>query len=151
MKLFKNVSQFVYSKTKGSIDGSTPNKAIVRSSTSSLKWERKLILQTLKTLSVHVFVTYMMATQIEFLDTGERFGDLAKFQNSLNKVSFVGDFIFGVYLELLQYASKIFKPRDDDIYEGKSTPVDSLKNELPHYVAKQQWSKLCLILLILLM
>eukprot|EP00737_Agarophyton_chilense_P004797 gb/GEZJ01006395.1/.p1 GENE.gb/GEZJ01006395.1/~~gb/GEZJ01006395.1/.p1 ORF type:complete len:425 (-),score=36.09 gb/GEZJ01006395.1/:504-1778(-) len=53
LKLFKHGIQGMYSKTKGGVDGSAQARAILRSATTKLKWEQKVVGQTLKTLFVN--------------------------------------------------------------------------------------------------
>ncbi len=60
LKLFKHGTQCLYSRTKGGIDGSAQARAILRSPTSSLKWEQKVVTQTMKTLAVNAFISWRM-------------------------------------------------------------------------------------------
>ena len=60
LKLFKHASQSLYSKTKSGVDGSAQSRAFLRSSTSSFKWEQKIVSQTIKTLTVNSFIAWRM-------------------------------------------------------------------------------------------
>lgn len=51
LKLFKQGSQSLYSKTKVGLDGATQLREILRILTGALKWEQKLVVETLKTVS----------------------------------------------------------------------------------------------------
>jgi hypothetical protein len=46
VKLFQYGVQSLYSKTKGGVDGSAQARAILRCSTSAMKWEQKIVTQT---------------------------------------------------------------------------------------------------------
>lgn len=48
MKLFRNVLQDVFRKTEGDGGGALQFRALMRSHTSNLKWESKLVTQTIK-------------------------------------------------------------------------------------------------------
>ena len=61
LKLFRHGTQSLYSKTKCGVDGSAQARAILRSSTSSLKWEQKIVSQTIKTLAINAFIAWRMA------------------------------------------------------------------------------------------
>lgn len=55
LKLFKHATQCFYSKTKGGVDGAIQQRAILRCSTSHLKWEQKLVSQVFETVAVNSF------------------------------------------------------------------------------------------------
>jgi hypothetical protein len=69
IKVFKHGTQSIYSKTKGGVDGSAQARAVLRSSTSSLHWEQKIVTQTLKTLAVNAFISYRMEVKSSLLET----------------------------------------------------------------------------------
>jgi hypothetical protein len=60
VKLFKHGIQSFYSKTKGGVDGATQARALLRSQTSHMQWEPKLIVQVLKTVVVNAFIAWRM-------------------------------------------------------------------------------------------
>ena len=129
LKLFKHGTQSLYSKTKGGVDGSAQARAILRSSTSSLKWEQKIVSQTLKTLAINAFIAWRMAEKESLLQSKEAFGSLEKFRASLNKVQSLADFIHDVSRELLAHA-EILK-RTDGLSEEDET-MEVTADEIVH-------------------
>lgn len=112
LKLFKHGSQSLYSKTKGGVDGGTQYRAILRSPSSVLNWEQKIVSQTLKNLAVNAFIAWRMRQRSDLLESMDKFGGVDKFRTALNKVQSLGDFIFEVCPELLRHADRIATERD---------------------------------------
>jgi hypothetical protein len=71
LKLFLHGVQTLYSKTKGGVDGSTQDRSIIRSATSSLKWEQKVVTKTIKTLTVNSSVAWRMRQKRSLLESKE--------------------------------------------------------------------------------
>lgn len=120
LKTFRHASQSLYSKTKGGVDGSAQARAILRSSTSSLKWEQKVVSQTIKTLAINAFIAWRMDQKKELLETKETFQSLNFYRRSLNEVESLADFTYEVSRELLNYAksletSEIVETPNDDV------------------------------------
>lgn len=105
--LFKHCSQSLYSKTKGGVDGSAQARAILRCSTSALKWEQKRLLQTLKTVAINSFIAWRMHKRREFLENKESFQSLRAFRHALNTTQSMADFIYDLCKELLVYAESV--------------------------------------------
>ena len=104
IKVFKHGIQSLYSKTKGGVDGTAQARAVMRSSTSSLRWEQKLVIQTLKTLAVNAFTSYRLQCKAHLLESRDAFGGMKRFRDFLNTVQSLADFIYDVSGELLQHA-----------------------------------------------
>lgn len=79
----------------------------MRSPTSSLKWEQKLVSQTFKTLLVNTFYAWQMMTKRSLLDTKEGFQSLNHFRARLNAVQSLSEFILDSAQELLVYAGEL--------------------------------------------
>lgn len=76
INVFKHGTQSFYSKTKGSVDGSAQARAILRSSSSSLSWEQKIVTQTLKILAINGFISYRLNVRSSLLNSEETNRDL---------------------------------------------------------------------------
>lgn len=107
LKLFKHATQSFYSKTKGGVDGSTQQRAILRSPSSHLKWEQKIVSQVFKTLAVNSFIAWRIWERKDLLKDVESFKSLDKFRNAVNKVSSTAEFMIDVSVELLTFAQTI--------------------------------------------
>jgi hypothetical protein len=106
VRLFRHGIQSIYSRTKGGVDGSAQARAILRSPTSSFKWEQKIVSQTLKTLSVNAFISWRMLQTKRKLETKESFQDLDHFRACLNSVQSLADFVLDASKELLIVADR---------------------------------------------
>lgn len=71
------------------------------------KRKQELVIQTLKSTSVSPFVAYQMYLLKEMDRNEEKFSNLVRYRQALNKVVSFEDFIFDVCLNLYQYASII--------------------------------------------
>jgi transposase-like protein len=111
LKLFKHGCQAFYSKTKGGVDGSAQARAIFRSSTSSLKWEQKIVSQTFKTLTVNSFISWRITENKRSLENKDTFKGLDHFRGTLNTLQSLSDFALDAAVELLEYAEKLQKNR----------------------------------------
>lgn len=89
------------------MDGSTQQRAILRSPTSHLKWEQKLAVQILKTVTINAFVGYRMYERKDLLNSAASFKSLEMYRNLLNKVQSTADFMFDCSQELLHYAATL--------------------------------------------
>lgn len=69
VKVLKHDIQIFYSKTKGGVDGSTQARTFLRSSTIYLKWEQKLVKQSLKTIAVKSFIIWRIDTKKDLLQS----------------------------------------------------------------------------------
>lgn len=124
LKNFKHASQSLYSKTKGGVDGSAQARAILRSSTSSLKWEQKVVSQTIKTLAINSFLAWRMAQKKDMLGTKEVFQSLQYNRRTLNEVESLADFTYEMSRELLNYAkslesSEVTETTNEDVVSGQ--------------------------------
>jgi hypothetical protein len=81
----------IYSQTKGEVDGSAQARAILRSSTSSFRWERHIVSQTLKTLPVKAFVGWRMIQRTQMLHNKDNFQILDKYRTCLKSVQSLAD------------------------------------------------------------
>ncbi|PXF43106.1 hypothetical protein BWQ96_07140 [Gracilariopsis chorda] len=107
LKLFKHASQSLYSRTKGGVDGSTQARAILRSSTSAMKWEQKVVTQTLKTLSVNAFISWRMSQKRDLLQSKETFRSLKSYRQALNGIQSLAEFVHDASKELIVYAQSL--------------------------------------------
>lgn len=112
VRLFKHGIQSLYSKTKGGVDGSAQARAILRSSTSTLKWEQKIVSQTFKTLAVNSFIAWRMTTRKDLLQSKETFQSVDCYRRNLNKIQSLADFVYDVSKELVLYSEKLKKEAD---------------------------------------
>lgn len=78
------MSQFVYSKTKGGVDKATQHRAMLRSPIYTLKWEQKIVLQTLKAIAANDFIAYRRQARQKLLQIAEIFDDFELYRNALN-------------------------------------------------------------------
>ena len=104
IKVFKHGMQSLYSKTKGGVDGTAQARAIMRSSTSSLRWEQTLFIQTLKMLAVNAITSYRLQCKANLLELRDSFGSMKRCRDSLSSVQSLSDFTYDVSGELLQHA-----------------------------------------------
>ena len=104
LKLFKHAEQSFYSKTNGGVDGATQQRAVMRSSTSHLQCEQKLVSQVLKTLSVNAFVAWRIFERRDLLQSAEHFKSLESYRDALNRVEPTADFMLDTAVKLLLYA-----------------------------------------------
>lgn len=109
LKLFKHGAQSFYSKTKGGVDGSAQARAVLRSATTSLKWEQKLVSQTFKTVAINAFIGWRMSEKAQLLEDKVQFGTLDSYRDALNSVESLADFIYVASRELLAYAENLSK------------------------------------------
>lgn len=86
LKLFKHVTQSFYSKTKGLVDGSTQQRALLRSATSHFRWEQKIVTEVLKTVCINAFFACRIFERRDLLERIEDFNNLESYLNALNKV-----------------------------------------------------------------
>lgn len=107
LKLFKHAIQSFYSKTKGGVDGATQQRAILRSATSHLQWEQKLVSQVLKTVSINAFIAWRIFERRDLLQNLGEFKSLERYRNALNKVQSTADFMLDSALDLLAHAQSI--------------------------------------------
>jgi hypothetical protein len=126
VKIFRHGMQSLYSKTKGGVDGSAQARAILRSPTSSFKWEQKIVSQTMKTLCVNAFIAWRMLQMKSRLQTKESFQDLERFRSCLNSVQSLADFVLDASKELLIVADKKEKEyRNDEGYTAGTLSQDN--------------------------
>lgn len=122
LKRFKHAAQSFYSKTKGGIDGSAQARAILRSSTSALSWEQKLVTQTLKTLLINAFkriiITWRISERRSLLQNKQAFGKLDTFRHNLNSTQSLADFTIDAAREMLVYADEVQKVHQRNIQGG---------------------------------
>ena len=93
LKLFNHASQRLYSRTKDWVDGSTQARAILRSSTSSMKWEQNVATQSFKKLSIKAFIAWRMEQKKDFLESKQAFQSLTSHRHALNQVESLADFV----------------------------------------------------------
>lgn len=73
LKLFKHGSQSFYSKTEGGIDGAAQNRPTLKSSMVALRWEEKLVTQTIKSVVANAFLLWRMSQRANVLAHKEQF------------------------------------------------------------------------------
>jgi hypothetical protein len=93
VKLFRHVMQSIYSKKKGGVNGDAQHRAILRSPTSSFKWEQNIVSQTMKKLCVNAFIAWRTLQMKSRLQTKESFQDLECFRSCLNSVQSLAYFV----------------------------------------------------------
>jgi hypothetical protein len=109
LNLFRHGCQAFYAKTKGGVDGSAQARAIFRSTTSSFKWEPKIMSQTLKTLTVNAFISWRMTRNKHLLETKENFQSLDSFRSALKNTQSLSYFALDAAIELLAHADEVEK------------------------------------------
>lgn len=102
VKVFRHGLQVLYSKTKGGVDGVTQYRSIMRSSTTTMGWEQKLVTQTLKTLLINSFIAWRLVETCG-TDNGYEFKSLHAFRSKLNSLESFADYVWAVSRELLGY------------------------------------------------
>lgn len=107
LKLFEHATQCFYSKAKGGLDGATQQRAILRCSTSHLRWKQKIVSQVFKTLTVNVFFAWRLYERRDLLSTTESFKSIDSFRNALNKVTPTAEFMLDAALHLLSQAQQL--------------------------------------------
>jgi hypothetical protein len=81
VKLFRHCVQLLYSKTKGGVDGSAQARAILRCSTSAMKWEQTIVTQMQKTLAVNAFIACRIKQKKGMLDNKSTLSVSSTFEN----------------------------------------------------------------------
>jgi hypothetical protein len=120
VKVFKHSLQSYYSRTKGGVDGVTQARALLRTSTTNLGWEQKIVSQVLKTVIVNAFVAWRMSVREDLVETSESFKSVDRYRQILNNVQPLGDFVLDLCKEMLLHA-KILRhiPDESRISEEK--------------------------------
>ena len=113
IRVFRHSAQSYYSKTRGGVDGNSQTRAALKSSSSSQKWEQKVVTHTFKTILVNSFIAWRMLHKEDLLGTRDSFGDLEKYRQKLNRVQCMTDFALDTALELLQYADELSQAECD--------------------------------------
>ena len=83
--IFKHGSQTLYNKTKV-LDGNAQMRAILRCSTDTLKWEQKVVIQILKSITVNAWVAWRQFQREDLLASWEKFKGLEQYRHALNRV-----------------------------------------------------------------
>lgn len=130
LKIFKHGAQSFFSKTKGGVDSATQYPAMLPFSACSLRWEQKLVLQTLKTMTVNKYVAHHMYLWKELRKSEESFGSIDRYRHLLNNVASFEDFLFGDFLFdicawLLQHASMVAKTEVAITFSSSSIKLKS--------------------------
>lgn len=86
LKLIKHGCQSWYSATKCGVDQTAQARAVLRSSTSALPWEQKMVIQVLKSVAVNAHVGWRINERKDVLDDSTKFISLQSYRNMLNKV-----------------------------------------------------------------
>lgn len=107
VKLFKHGTQTLYSKTKGGMDGATQQRAVLRSPTSHLKWEPKIVSQLIKTVCVNAFISWRLHERRDLLESADKYKSLDGFRHMVNKVQSTADFMFDAAMDLLIHANSL--------------------------------------------
>lgn len=79
LKIYNHGIHSIYSKSKGGVDGIAQARAILRSPAKKLKWEQKVVCQTLKAFFVNAFVAWRIDEKMDLADGGERFQSFENF------------------------------------------------------------------------
>jgi YqaJ-like viral recombinase domain len=127
LKLFRHGVQTLYSKTKGGVDGSAQARSILRSATSSLKWEQKVVTQTIKTLAVNSFVAWRMRQKRSLLESKESFQNVEYYRGCLNAVQSLADFVLDASKELAQRADTLERDRRDEVDSNERGRLNSVE------------------------
>lgn len=134
VRLFKHSIQSIYSKTKGGVDGMTQWRSIMRSPTSSMKWEQKLVTQCLKTVLVNAFIGFRLLQVEHLLGSSSSFKSLTAFRNSLNAVESFPTFLYETSTELTAWATFLREQAEGNANEveastenGEVEPGDSAR------------------------
>lgn len=98
---------FSYSKNKGGVDGSSKYRAIFRSSTTTITWEKRFVKQTINNLLIKVFVDW------SFVHLHRPEGDtmftfsLDVLRRKLNRVESFGDFVSKLSEGIMDYGTSL--------------------------------------------
>ena len=104
---FRSGIQAFYSKLKCGVDGTTQFRAVLRAPTATLRWEQKMVTQTLKTLLTNGFICWRICTIYDISNSDDVFGSLLSFRNKLNHLEPFGDYVNHTCRELFTYADKL--------------------------------------------
>lgn len=96
LKLFKQAAQSFYSKVKAGVEGTTQKRAVLRSSTSHLIWEQKIVSQTIEFAAINAYFAWRMVERQDLLECAETFRSIEIYRNSLNKHA-TTEFIYDVF------------------------------------------------------
>lgn len=105
VKVFRQVMQAFYSRTKCGVDGSAQYRSVLRSATSHLRWESKMVTQTLKKLTMNAFISWRMWKFHSHC--GVEFSTLHNYRDRLNHLDSFADFISERTSELFLYAENL--------------------------------------------
>ncbi|PXF43292.1 hypothetical protein BWQ96_06931 [Gracilariopsis chorda] len=72
-----------------------------------MKWEQKVVTQTLKTLSVNAFISWRMSQKRDLLQSKETFRSLKSYRQALNGIQSLADFVHDASKELIVYAQSL--------------------------------------------
>ena len=129
---FKHASQTVYYKIKRGVDGNAKQRAILRCSTVTLKWEQKVVTQIFKSLAVNAWLAWRQLQKEDLLKSKESFKGLDQFRHSLNNIESFADFVFELIPELLTYAEKLAKDCDVQISKSVKKKKHTVKKRKAH-------------------
>lgn len=117
LKLFKHATQSFYSKTKGSVDGATQQRAVLSSFTSHMALEQKIVSQILKTVPLNTLIFWRVFERRNLLHSLEESMSLDSYRNALNKVKSAPGIMFEVSLKLVSYVKSVAEERIEEIRE----------------------------------
>ena len=95
------------------VGGSAQARAVLRLSTSSIRWEQKIFCHILKNIAINAFVAWCLTEKKGMLRSKELFHNLNYFRNLLNIVGSLADFMYDISTKLLAYADELRKAEDE--------------------------------------
>jgi hypothetical protein len=127
VKIFKHGTQSFYSKTKGGVDGAFRARALLRASTTHMKWEQKIVCHIWKTLVINAFIAWRIAERSDLLQSASSFETLDKFRHKINNVQPQGDFVSDIARKLLTYADTVAGLEEAQIRHVGATALTELE------------------------
>lgn len=92
------------------MDGATQQRAILRTSSTYLSWEQKVVTQILKTVSVNALIAWRINYSRSVLQDFQMFKSLPAFTNTMNFVESTANFTFNVFVRLIKFTSESESP-----------------------------------------
>lgn len=148
-KLFEHKAQSFYSKTKRGVDGATQYRSIFRSCMVVLRWEQKLIVQTIKSVVANAYILFETTQRMDLLNGNNSFPGIEKYRVVINLQSSFGNFTFDLCPQLLRYADGASSERqteDSNISNQIITTDFSESTRLHSLVSQKHRNRLGIIL-----
>lgn len=110
-------------KRSGGVDSAKQCRLVVRSSLTNMRWEQKLITQTLETLSINSFVAWLLVETCR-TDNVYEFKPLQAFRSKLSSLESFADYFGAVSRELLGYKDLLQTQSGARLYLTNVTDAD---------------------------